>query len=116
MHEISLVQGIFSALEDAFSKEDLANMTDIYLQVGMLSNVEPTLMHNAFEAVTLAEEKYQEVKLHVEVIPVEVYCSDCDLNSNIENYKFVCAQCGLPNNNVVKGTELSIHQVHFEEN
>lgn len=115
MHEISLVQGIFNALEEAFSKEELDTMTDIYLQVGMLSNVEPSLMQNAFEAVTVAEEKYQDVELHVEVIPIEVYCPSCDVNSAIKDYKFVCAQCGQPNNNVVKGTELSVHQVHFEE-
>ncbi|MEZ4931336.1 MAG: hydrogenase maturation nickel metallochaperone HypA [Saprospiraceae bacterium] len=115
MHEISLVRNIFNTLESEFSKEELDTMTAIDLKIGLLSNVEPILMHNAFEAVTTAEEKYREVKLNVELIPIEIYCSDCDANSFIENYKFACASCGKPNNNVVKGTELLIHQVHFGE-
>jgi len=114
MHEISLVRNIFNTLESEFSKDELAGMKAINLRVGLLSNVEPILMQNAFEAVTTAEEKYQQVQLNVEVIPIEIYCSDCDSNSTIENYKFACKSCGKPNNNVVKGTELLIHQVQFD--
>lgn len=114
MHEISLVRNIFSTLEAEFSAEELEGMTAIDLKVGQLSNVEPLLMQNAFEAVTVSEEKYRDVKLNVEIVPIEIFCSDCAVYSKIENYKFVCTQCGKPNNNVVRGTELLIHQVHFE--
>lgn len=115
MHEISLVRNIFNTLESEFSKTELANLKAINLKVGLLSNVEPLLMQNAFDAVTTAEEKFQEVSLNVELVPIEIYCKDCDCNSTIENYKFACNTCGKPNNNVVKGTELLIHQVQFDE-
>ena len=114
MHEISLVRNIFSTLEAEFSKEELDTLNAIDLKVGLLSNVEPILMQNAFEAVTTAEEKFQTVKLNVIKIPIEIYCEPCDSNSTIENYKFACASCGNPNNNIVKGNELLIHQVHFD--
>jgi hydrogenase nickel incorporation protein HypA/HybF len=114
MHEISLVRSIFNTLESEFSKKELDTMTAINLRVGLLSNVEPLLMQNAFDAVTTAEEKYQGVKLQVELVPIEIHCNDCQSSSIVENYKFVCATCGKPNNNVVKGTELLIHQVHFD--
>lgn len=114
MHEISLVRSIFNTLESEFTKEELSSMTDIHLKIGLLSNVEPVLMQNAFEAVTTAEEKYQEVKLSIELVPIEIYCSDCDAHSIIKNYKFACSSCDKPNNNVVKGTELLIHQVRFD--
>lgn len=113
MHEISLIRNIFSTLEAEFSPAELEDMAAIDLRVGELSNVEPVLMQNALRAVTTAEEKYQHVQLNIEVIPVEVYCADCDAYSTIENYKFACAVCGRPNNNVVKGTELLIHRVQF---
>ena len=115
MHEISLIRSIFNSLEDEFSKEDLEALEAIDLKVGLLSNVEPLLMQNAFEAVTMAEEKFLKVKLNVETVPIEIHCDDCGRNSIIENYKFACATCGNPNNNVVRGTELLIHQVHFRE-
>jgi len=115
MHEISLVRSTFNTLESEFSKEELANMKAIDMKIGLLSNVEPILMQNAFQAVTTAEEKYQTVKLNIELIPIEIYCESCESNSTIENYKFACDTCGIPNNNVVKGTELLIHRVHFNE-
>jgi hydrogenase nickel incorporation protein HypA/HybF len=115
MHEISLVRNIFSTLESEFSAGDLAKMTAIDLKIGLLSNVEPLLMKNAFHAVTTAEEKYDGVILHVELVPIEIYCNDCLESSIIENYKFACHICGKPCNNVVKGTELLIHQVHFSD-
>ena len=113
MHEISLVRNIFNTLEAEFSKEEVGRLTAIDLKVGLLSNVQPILMQNAFEAVKTAEQKFQGVKLHVEVVPVEVFCANCNRHSQIENYVFKCHQCGTPTNNVVKGEELLIHQVHF---
>ena len=114
MHEISLVRSIFNTLEAEFSKEDLENLKAVDLKVGLLSNIEPLLMQNAFDAVTAAEEKFQTVKLNIETVPIEIYCKACDCNSFVENYKFACSVCDVPNNNVVKGTELLIHKVHFD--
>ncbi len=113
MHEISLVRSIFKTLEAEFSTEELNRMSTIDLKVGLLSNVEPVLMQNAFEAVTTAELKYQEVKLNVELVPIEIHCESCKTNSEIKDYKFTCSSCGKPSNNIVKGMELLIHQVHF---
>ena len=115
MHEISLIRNIFNTLESEFTKEELDRIQQIDLKIGLLSNVEPILMQNALEAVTQAEERFQQVKLEIELIPIEIHCTDCNINSRIKNYKFVCHKCGKPNNNVVKGTELLIHQVHFSD-
>lgn len=112
MHEISLVRSIFSTLEAEFSAEELARLTAIDLKVGKLSNVEPVLMQNAFQAVTTAEQKHQSVQLNLEVVPIEIYCEACDRRNHIEDYKFVCA-CGQPSSNIVSGMELLIHRVHF---
>lgn len=114
MHEISLIRSIFNALETEFSPEEMEQLSGIDLQIGELSNVEPLLLQSAFEAVTSVDGKYQHVKLEVEVIPIEIHCDACDANSPVKNYKFVCAQCGTPTNNVVKGLELLIHRVYFD--
>ena len=115
MHEISLVRTIFSTLEQEFSPEDLQRLMAIDLQVGLLSNVEPQLMHNAFEAVTTAEEKFQSVQLNIQLVPIEIQCPDCGEKTLVENYRFVCDHCGKPSNNVIRGTELLIHRVQFQE-
>lgn len=114
MHEISLVRNVFNTLEAEFSADDLQKLQAIDLKIGLLSNVEPLLLQNAFDAVTTAEEKFQSVQLNVTLVPIEIFCADCNTHSRVENYRFACASCQKPNNNVVKGTELLIHQVHFE--
>ncbi len=115
MHEISLVRTIFNTLEAEFSSQELQRLKAIDLKIGKLSNVEPLLMQNAFDAVTQSEQKFLSVQLNMEVVPIEIFCADCDQHTIIENYKFACSSCGKPNNNVVKGTELLIHRVHFHD-
>lgn len=115
MHEISLVRTVFRTLEEEFSAEELENLMAVDLKVGLLSNVEPVLMQSAFSAVKETDNRYKTVELNIELVPIEIFCDDCQKPSSVEQYKFVCAHCAKPNNNITKGTELLIHQVHFSE-
>lgn len=115
MHEISLIRNIFGALEAEFNAEELAAISKIELKVGQLSNVEPTLMQNAFAAVTETEGRFENVQLDIIKVPITVECPMCTSVSTVEQYKFVCGNCGHPTNNVITGTELLIHRVHFTE-
>ncbi|WP_210518821.1 hydrogenase maturation nickel metallochaperone HypA/HybF [Hymenobacter terricola] len=115
MHEVSLVRNIIRTLEDEFGAEGVARVRDVYLRVGLLSNVEPALMQNAFWAVQAAERCYDQLTLHVEVLPILVVCELCGHESTITNYRFRCAACDTPTKNITQGTELLIHRVSFEE-
>ncbi len=115
MHEVSLVRNIVRTLEDEFGVAGMARVRDVYLRVGLLSNVEPALMQNAFWAVQAAEPRYAGLTLHVEVLPILVECELCGQQSTITNYRFACAQCGTPTKNIIQGTELLIHQVTLAE-
>lgn len=115
MHEISLVRNIFRTLEREFDSDRLQRLEGIGLKVGPLSNVEPLLLQNAFEAVVATDyPQFERVSLHVETVPVEIYCEACGATTRVENYRFVCS-CGRPNNNIVRGAELLISGVTFEE-
>ncbi len=113
MHEISLVRNILSTLEDEFPGR-VHQIIRIHLKAGMLSNVQPVLMQNAFEAVMEDEPKYNKITLEVEVLPILIHCEDCNLTSQVEAYRFICA-CGKPSKNIVQGEELMISQVEFDD-
>ena len=77
MHEISLVRNIFRSLEEEFPGET-GRIRGIYLTVGLLSNVQPILMQNAFAAVLLDEPHYNKASLQITVLPVLIHCDACD--------------------------------------
>lgn len=113
MHEISLVRNIFRALEDEFP-EEISKIRGIHLTVGLLSNVQPILMQNAFAAILEDEPHYKHTSLKVEVLPVLIYCEVCKINTEIKDNKFVCS-CGLPSRKIVQGEELLISKVEFAD-
>ena len=113
MHEISLVRNIFRTLEDEFPGE-MDKIRCIHLSVGLLSNVQPVLMQNAFDAVLEDEPRYNKTTLHVDVLPVLIHCDECDKTTEVKNYRFVCS-CGKPGKNIIQGEELLISKVEFSE-
>jgi hydrogenase nickel incorporation protein HypA/HybF len=113
MHEISLVRNIFRTLEDEFPGE-IDRVRQIHLTLGLLSNVQPILMQNAFQAVLEDEPVYNKASLEVEVLPVLIHCSDCGKITEVQHYKFVCS-CGKPSRNIIQGEELLIKKVEFAD-
>lgn len=114
MHEISLVRNIFRTLESEFEEETLKKLNQIDLKVGLLSNVEPILMQNAFEAVTQDENRFLETELVVNVVPILIECELCGEVSEVQNYSFKCSN-GHPTKNIIQGDELTIERVHFSD-
>jgi hydrogenase nickel incorporation protein HypA/HybF len=112
MHEISLVRNIFRTIEEQFPDSPPENVMCIYLRAGELSNVQPILMQNAFEAVVQDDPRYRNAKLEVEVTPILIHCETCGKTSQVKQYKFVC-ECGRPTKNVIQGDELLITKVEF---
>lgn len=116
MHEISLVRNVFRTLEAQLPADELARLDKIKLRIGLLSNVEPILMQNAFEAVTETEQQqFKAVQLDIELVPIHILCPSCGKESAVENYRFRCGYCDTPSNEVVSGTELLISGVELRE-
>lgn len=113
MHEVSLVKNIFSCLEDEFPGQ-AKRVRTIHLTVGLLSNVQPVLMQNAFDAVLKDEPCFSQASLHVEVLSILIHCDECGAICEVQHYKFVCI-CGKPARNIVQGEEIQISKVEFAE-
>lgn len=113
MHEISLVNSIFRTLKEQFP-EKMEKLIRVKLKAGLLSNVQPILMQNAWEAVQACEPQYEGVKLDMEVLPVLMACEGCGKVSQVDDYVFICS-CGEPCRNIIQGQELLISEVEFDE-
>lgn len=114
MHEVSLVRTIFRTLEEEFSPQELDRLMGIDLKIGLLSNVHPILMQNAFAAVTEDHDRYRQVELNITEVPIRIRCQTCGEVSEVKNYVFTCSN-GHPSNNIIEGEELLIERVYFHE-
>lgn len=115
MHETSIVHSIMRTLEQEFEAEKLAKMTAIHLKVGVLSNIEPRLLHNAYSAYHLSNPHYSHVELVIRSTSIKISCERCGHITNVENYRFICAKCEKPSKNIIQGEEMLIHQVAFDD-
>ncbi len=115
MHETSIVRNIMDTLKMELEPTQLENLTAIHVQIGLLSNIEPRLLLNAFDAYFFGVKQPNKIKMYIESLPIIIYCEDCQMNSHIKNYRFVCQQCGKPSKNLIQGEELKIHKIEFED-
>jgi hydrogenase nickel incorporation protein HypA/HybF len=115
MHELSLVHNIFNSLEAEFSLDKLRQMRKIHLKIGPLSNIEPLLLQNAFEAFNETEKKYPRVNLAIQTTDIKIECEVCTHITTVQNYRFICENCGRPSKNIIQGEEMLIHKIEFED-
>jgi len=113
MHEIAIVKDIFNTLEQAYP-ETYKEIIKIKIQAGLLSNVQPILIQNAFEAFITEEPLFRETELEVELLPIIAFCSQCSSEFEVRFHRFVCA-CGQASDQIVQGEELRISQVIFKD-
>jgi hydrogenase nickel incorporation protein HypA/HybF len=98
-----------------FEQQQLDQMKAIHLKVGILSNIEPRLLYNAYLAYNQANPGYEKVSLHIESVDIRVECEICTHITQIKNYRFVCENCGRPTKNLIQGEEMLIHKVEFDD-
>lgn len=115
MHETSIVNSIMKTLEMEFEQEKLNKMKAIHLKVGILSNIEPRLLHNAYSAYHLTHPEYSKVGLHIESVDIKIKCDVCNHVTEVKNYRFICENCERPSKNLIQGEEMLIHKVEFED-
>lgn len=115
MHETSIVNSIMRTLEQEFEAEKLTKMKAIHLKVGILSNIEPRLLYNAYEASQMMSPQYHHVQLKIEMTDLKIQCEVCDHITNVQKYRFICENCERPSKNVIQGEEMLIHKVEFDD-
>ncbi|MEL6591171.1 MAG: hydrogenase maturation nickel metallochaperone HypA [Bacteroidota bacterium] len=115
MHELSLVQSIFASLREELPPEEMAQVAVVELKIGLLANVEPLLLQNAFKAYQETHPEYQAIQLMTNMVEITIKCPACHKTSTVANYIFRCGYCGTPSNQIETGEELLIHKIHYHE-
>ena len=83
MHEVSLVQNLIQTLEETYPNK-MEQIRHVQLSAGLLSNVQPILMQNAFEAVMKELPQYAQMQLEVKVLPILIHCAQCNSTTEVQ--------------------------------
>ncbi|MHC5353521.1 hydrogenase maturation nickel metallochaperone HypA/HybF [Myroides sp. LJL115] len=114
MHELSIVKDIFTTLEENYQAK-VEDIVKIEITAGLLSNVQPILIQNAFNAFLQDNvQKYKDMDLEVVVQDIVAHCKVCQKDFKVEYHRFVCP-CGEPSSTIVQGDELFISKVIFKQ-
>ncbi len=113
MHELALCEGILQALEEQAKIQPFARVHAVWLEIGVLSSVEPEALRFNFDVITrgtLAEGS----RLEIVTVPAQAWCLPCGEKISIRQYFDACPQCGSHQLQVVEGEELRIQQLEVE--
>lgn len=113
MHELSIVKDIFETLSAHYSTK-IDDIQKIQVTAGLLSNVQPVLIQNAFDAFIADNRQYSDMELEVIVNDIIAHCDTCNTDFKVQYHRFVCP-CGQPSTQIVQGNELFISKVIFKQ-
>ena len=115
MHELAICQALIRQVTELADEKSAAVVNDIFVSVGPLSGVESVLLQNAFP-IAAAGTVAGNAELHIENLPVRVYCGACDIESAVAANRLLCDECGGWQTQVVSGDELLLTRVELEHN
>lgn len=111
MHELSILSEMVQILREAHNSH-FDQITKVQIEAGLLSNVQPVLIQNAFEALVLEQPALAAIDLEIVVLPIIAFCASCGQPFEVSSYRFVCPN-GHPSRQLIQGDELRIGKVEF---
>ena len=77
MHELTIVKDIFSTLQDHYHAK-VDDIQKIQITAGLLANVQPVLIQNAFDAFIAENKEYHQMDLEVVINDIIAHCDTCN--------------------------------------
>ena len=112
MHEVSIAEGILSAVESTLVNEPDAKVSSVTVNIGELAGVESQALLFAWDSVvrgTLAEG----AKLVIEQVAGEAWCMKCAKNVPLHRHGDPCPECGSFQLLATQGHELKVLDIEI---
>lgn len=113
MHELSIVMSLMELCEQHAKENDVQSVTKVSVKIGKQSGVEPELLRSSFDTFkqgTICDKA--EFDLHLQEVVVK--CRDCEAESVVENFNYICAECNSTNVEAIAGQEMHLMSLEME--
>ncbi|MBN1525891.1 MAG: hydrogenase maturation nickel metallochaperone HypA [Spirochaetales bacterium] len=115
MHEFSICESIFSALEKEYNTlHPRPKVNTVQLVIGEMHQVIEENLRAAWEVVTM-DTPFQKSILTITWKPVILFCNDCKKEMPKRGLMFVCAHCSSRNIEIKEGRELYIENMGVDK-
>ncbi len=109
MHEQSLVKNLLKQVEAIRLENQAQHVTEVCVEVGPLSGIEPLLLASAFEQLAY-DDTIRNASLRIDQVHLLAKCDECRQQTEIKGFDFRCPTCGS-NLRVTQGDELHLVSV-----
>ncbi|QDT89978.1 hydrogenase maturation nickel metallochaperone HypA/HybF [Gimesia algae] len=113
MHERSLVQNLLKQVRQIVAEQGGGCVSEICVQAGDLSGVEPLLFAAAFEEMVPAVFS-EECQLKLDLVPVTAVCAHCQHEFEVLDFQFHCPECQSGSVDVIQGDDLQLISITLE--
>lgn len=109
MHEESLVRALLKQVDQLRREHHAQQVTEVRVEAGPLSGVEPMQLVSAFERLAPAS-TVAGARLVVDEVPLLASCKSCDREFQVSDFVFYCPNCG-GNARVIRGDQVQLVSV-----
>ena len=114
MHEQSLACALLKQVDELRASFHASPMRRVKLTVGEFSGVDSRLLQSAFDRATDGT-PLAGVDLSICSVPLMARCGNCVVEFRVHGFRFICPACGATEIDIIRGEELMLESVTFEE-
>ncbi len=113
MHEIGVLEEAVRTIVDLAEENDIPEVKSITFDVGELTGYLPVFFEQYFPVVVEKKPVVKNAKLHMNIIPGEGLCMDCETMYNVMKCEGKCPKCGSIEKKVLSGTKFMIKEIGY---
>lgn len=113
MHELSVTQSILNIALNSAEKAGAKKINKIKIAAGEMTGYVPQYVQEYFNIVsrdTIAEK----AELEFIKVPASAHCLDCDKDTALYGFKFVCEHCGSQHLKLIHGREFLVDSIDID--
>lgn len=113
MHEMSLTRSLLTQVQQLCEQYGGLAVERIEVELGPLSGVEPILLREAYDVLSV-ERGIAGAVLEIQEVPLEARCRDCRAEFELASFTFICPECESRSVQVTRGDAFRLLNVTLQ--
>jgi len=114
MHELGIIQNIFSILEEVAEEHRLIAIHKVTLKLGKLQQIVPEMLRFAFDTVAKGT-KAEGAVLELKEVPIKMQCQTCGTDFIVEEHIYICPECSGTSLMTLEGMEIFLESIEGDQ-